>query len=294
VHPSGGLLTHFNAGSHIVIHMRDGDQVHRNPYSLLNCEYGDGMTYIIAVQLEPQGKGGSRYLHEKVKLGTELSVSVPANQFPTAPHATKHLLIAGGIGVTPLFAHRLELKARREPVELHYTYRAAARAAFVDLLELESDPTIFQYDNARGRKLDVEALLVSQPEGTHVYVCGPEGLLNAVIETALRLGWPQSDVHYERFGAPKPKGDKPFEVFCARSGLTITVGGDESLLDALEKAGLTIPFGCRAGSCGACELPVLEGQIEHRDTVLTEAEKAEGKKILCCVSRGKTRLVLEI
>lgn len=293
VHPSGGLLTHFSAGSHIVVHMRDGEKVHRKPYSLLNCEYGNGESYMIAVALEPNGSGASRYLHEKVKPGMELSVSVPANNFPVATHATKHLLVAGGIGITPLFAQRLELRAQRERYELHYTYRSAAHAAFVDILELESDPNIHQYDNSLGRRLDVEALLRMQPEGTHVYVCGPEGLMDAVIETALRLGWPKSAIHFERFGAPRPKGEAPFEVTCARSNKHLTVAGDQTLLEALERAGLTVPYACRAGSCGACELRVLEGEIDHRDTVLSEEEKAAGKTILTCVSRGKTKLVLD-
>ena len=278
VHPSGGLLTRFTAGSHLIVHMRDGEKVHRNAYSLLNCEYGNGMTYIIAVALDPNGKGGSRFMHEKLKQGMELSVSVPANNFPAAAHATKHLLVAGGIGITPLFAQRLELKARAAPCELHYTYRDAARAAFVELLELESDPGIHQYDNARGQRLDVDALLRSQPEGTHVYVCGPEGLMDAVIETALALGWPAECVHYERFGAPRRKGDTPFEAVCQRSGKTIAVRGEETLLEALEGAGLTIPFACRAGSCGACELPVVAGQVDHRDSVLSRRRRPRERR----------------
>jgi ferredoxin-NADP reductase len=232
-------------------------------------------------------------MHERVKAGMELTVSVPANQFPTAEHATKHLLVAGGIGITPIFAQRLELKARGEACELHYTYRSASHAAFVEILELESDPGIHQYDNALGNRLDVDALLRKQPDGTHVYVCGPEPLMDAVIAAALGLGWPGGSVHYERFGVPR-EGGAPFEVFCRYSGKTVRVGGDETLLEALERAGLTVPFACRAGSCGACEVPVLEGEVEHRDHVLTPQERADGRKILTCVSRGKTRLVLGV
>jgi ferredoxin-NADP reductase len=288
------LLTRFTAGSHVIVHLRDGQKVFRNAYSLLNCEYGNGCSYIIAVALDPNGHGCSRYMHEKLEPGMEVTLSVPANNFPAVRHAVKHLLVAGGIGITPLFAHRLELRARGERYELHYTYRSAARAAFVEILELESDPNIYQYDNSLGRRLDVEALLRSQPEGTHVYVCGPEGLMEAVIEKALALGWPKGNVHYERFGAPRPKGDEPFQVSCARSGKTFTVESGVTLLEALENQGLVVPFACRAGSCGACELPVLEGIIDHRDDVLSEEEKASGKKILTCVSRGKTKLVLAI
>lgn len=294
VHPSGGLLTRFTAGSHIVIHMRDGETVHRNPYSLLNCEYGNGQSYIIAVALDPNGRGGSRYMHEKLRAGMEVEVSVPANNFPLAAQATKHLLIAGGIGITPIFAQRLELRGRRQLCELHYTFRSMARAALAEILELESDPNIHLYDNSLGHRLDVEAVLRAQPEGTHVYVCGPEKLMDAVIDVALSLGWPRELVHYERFGAPKPKDEPPFDVFCERSGKTLTVGRAETLLEALEREGFTIPFSCRAGSCAACELPVIAGDLDHRDTVLSTEERAEGKKILVCVSRCKTRLVLGI
>jgi cytochrome P450/ferredoxin-NADP reductase len=294
VHPAGGLLTRFTPGSHIVVHMRDGGAVYRNAYSLLNAQYGNGFSYFIAVAKDPNGRGGSRYLHEKVTEGMELSVSVPANHFPPAPSATKHLLVAGGIGITPLAAIRDDLRSRGERVELHYTFRSVACAAFAEDFELGGDPNVRLYDNSAGRLLDVDALLRSQPEGTHVYVCGPEGLMNAVIQAAARAGWPVDSVHFERFGAPRPAGAASFEVECLRSHKSISVGGGETLLEALEHAGLTVPFACRAGSCGACELGVVEGQVEHHDSVLTAAERADGKKILPCVSRGKTRLVLDV
>lgn len=296
VHPSGGLLTRFTAGSHIVIHMHDGETLHRNPYSLLNCEWGNGQTYIIAVALDRNGKGGSRFMHEKVTAGMELEISVPANDFPVVASAKKHLLIAGGIGITPIMAQRLEIRGRRQLCELHYAYRSAASAALVDLLELESDPNVHFYDNALGHRLDVPALLRAQesPRDTAIYVCGPEGLMNEVIEVAIGLGWPKELVRFERFGAPRLVDEEPFTVVCARSGRELLVGPCESLLEALEREKITVPFSCRAGSCGACELPVLEGEIDHRDSVLTEEERASGKKILACVSRGKKRLVLAI
>jgi cytochrome P450/ferredoxin-NADP reductase len=296
VHPSGGLLTRFTAGSHIVLHMRDGETIIRNPYSLLNCEYGNGQTYMIAVALDPRGKGGSRYMHEKVRAGMELEISVPANNFPVAQGARKHLLIAGGIGITPIFAQRLEIRGRRQLCELHYTFRSAASAALVEMLELESDPNVHFYDNALGHRLDVASLLRAQPDpqGTALYVCGPQKLMDEVIEVALRLGWPKDLVRYERFGAPRLADDEPFTVVCARSRRELVVGGRETLLEALERAGYTVPFSCRSGSCGACELPVLEGEIVHRDSVLSDQEKADGRKILACVSRGKKRLVLAV
>jgi len=293
-HPSGGLLPRFTPGSHIIIHMRDGSKVHRNAYSLINGAYGDGLVYFIAVQLAPNSRGGSKYMHEKVKAGDELTISVPANYFPAAEHAIKHLLIAGGIGITPLLAHRSHLKQHEQRVELHYAFRKAETAAFAPFLTFQGDPNVHLYDDSLGQKLDVPALIRRQPEGTHVYSCGPAGLMDAVVNAAEALGWPAETIHVERFGAGPSKDDAPFEAVCKRSGKTVQVGPTEHLLDCLEHAGIEIPFGCRAGSCGTCEVDVLAGTIIHRDSVLTAAERAEGKKMLVCVSRGKGGLTLDV
>jgi cytochrome P450/ferredoxin-NADP reductase len=294
IHPTGGLLPRFTPGSHIIVHMRDGDRVHRNSYSLLNAGIGERLTYFIAVQLAANSKGGSKYLHERVERGTELTISVPANCFPPAEHAAKHLLIAGGIGITPLIAHRFYLKQQGEPIELHYAFRSGETAAFTDELVFENDPTTHLYDESLGQRLDIPALIRRQPMGTHLYTCGPEGFMDAAIEAAEALGWPEETIHVERFGAGPRKGDLPFEVFCKCSGKTIEVAADEMLIDSLERAGYEIPFACRAGSCGSCETRVLDGEIIHRDSVLTAAERAEGKKMMVCVSRGKGSLTLDI
>jgi cytochrome P450/ferredoxin-NADP reductase len=294
IHPTGGLLPRFTAGSHIVIHMRDAGKVYRNSYSLLNAGIGERLTYFIAVQLARESKGGSKYLHERVERGTELTVSVPANYFPPAEHAAKHLLIAGGIGITPLIAHRFYLKQRGEPIELHYAFRNGETAAFDDELGFENDPTTHLYDESLGQRLDIPALIRRQPMGTHLYTCGPEGFMDAAIEAAEALGWPEETIHVERFGAGPRKGDLPFEVLCKCSGKMIEVGADEMLIDSLERAGYEIPFACRAGSCGSCETRVLDGEVIHRDSVLTTAERAEGKKMMVCVSRGKGTLTLDI
>jgi cytochrome P450/ferredoxin-NADP reductase len=294
VHPSGGLLPRFTPGSHIVIHMRDGGKVYRNSYSLINGGYAEGLAYFIGVQLAPDSKGGSKYMHEKISRGSELTISVPANYFPTAEHAVKHLLIAGGIGITPLLAHRSHLKLLEQRVELHYTFRSAETAAFVPFLQFQSDPNVHLYDSNLGQKLDIPALVRRQPEGTHLYTCGPGGLMDAAINAAEALEWPAESIHVERFGAGPRKGDEPFEAVCQRSGKTVEVGAPEHLLDCLERAGIEVPFGCRAGSCGTCEVGVLAGTIIHRDSVLSAAERAEGKKMLACISRGKGSLTLDV
>ena len=293
VHPTGGLLTRFTAGSHIVLHLSDGVHTWRNAYSLLNAEVGNGFNYFIAVKREPGGRGGSCYLHDVVTPGMELDVSVPANTFAAAPVAPLHLLVAGGIGITPLFALRHQLRARGEPCALHYAFRSSRQAAFVDELLLESDPFVRMYDETLGQRLDVETLVRSQPEGTHVYVCGPERLMDAVIAAALAHGWARERIHFERFGAPRPAGEVPFEAVCQRSGVTVTCAGSETLLEALERSGIGVPYACRAGSCGACVTTVLGGDVDHRDTLLSDAERAEGK-MLVCVSRGNGRVILDV
>src|SRR5215813_3859476 len=216
-HPTGGLLPRFTPGSHIIIHMRDGSKVHRNAYSLINGAYGEGLVYFIAVQLAPNSRGGSKYMHEKVKAGDELTISVPANYFPAAEHAIKHLLIAGGIGITPLLAHSSHLKQHEQRVELHYAFRKAETAAFAPFLTFQGDPNVHLYDESLGQKLDVPALIRRQPEGAHVYCCGPTGLMDAVVEAAEALGWPAESIHVERFGAGPRKGDEPFEAICQHS-----------------------------------------------------------------------------
>jgi ferredoxin-NADP reductase len=207
-----------------------------------------------------------------------------------AEHAVKHLLIAGGIGITRLLAHRSHLKLLEQRVELHYTFRSAETAAFVPFLMFQGDPTVHLYDGSLGQKFDVPALIRCQPEGTHLYTCGPAGLMDA----AEALGWPSESIHVERFGAGPRKGDEPFDVVCQRSGKAVHVGAAEHLLDCLEHAGIEVPFGCRAGSCGTCEVGVLAGTVIHRDSVLLAAERTDGKKMLACVSRGKGSLTLDL
>jgi ferredoxin-NADP reductase len=160
-------------------------------------------------------------MHEKVARGGELTISVPANYFPVAEHAVKHLLIAGGIGITPLLAHRSHLRLLEQRVELHYTFRSAETAAFVPWLTFQGDPNVHLYDASLGQKLDVPALIRRQPEGTHLYSCGPAGLMDAAVSAAEALGWPPESIHVERFGAGPRKGDEPFDVVCQRSGKTV-------------------------------------------------------------------------
>jgi cytochrome P450/ferredoxin-NADP reductase len=294
IHPSGGLLERFTPGSHIVIHMRDGAKTYRNAYSLLNAGYGDGLCYFIAVQLARDSKGGSIYMHERVSRGCELTISVPANNFPVAVHASKHLLIAGGIGVTPMVAFRYALKLKEEQYELHYTYRSGETAAFVDDLVFENDSRDVLYDSSLGHQLDLPSLLRRQPDGTHMYVCGPEGLMVQAIEEAERLGWPPETIHFERFGAPLAKGDTPFRVIAQRSGKTIEVGPSQTALDCLEGAGIHLQSSCRAGSCGSCETRIITGAPVYRNSVMTPAEREAAQVLMPCIDRARGPITLDV
>lgn len=283
-------LPGFAAGSHIMVHLNIAERSYRNAYSLIGAP-SERSAYQIAVRRQEHSRGGSVYLHEQVRAGDRLKVTPPANLFSLDRLAAKHVLIAGGIGITPFMSYVHELTAETVPFELHYAYRDSGHAAFRDALATRLDKRLHEYDAAHGRRLQPRRLLAAQPLGTHVYVCGPGGLIQAVVECARALGWPESHVHYERFVAPQP--GRPFAVTCARAGREIEVPADLTLLEALEAAGIEVPSLCRAGVCGQCETELLQGEAEHRDTYLSDASRCG--KIMPCVSRAKCeRLVLNL
>jgi cytochrome P450/ferredoxin-NADP reductase len=294
IHPSGGLLERFTPGSHIIVHMRDGDEVHRNAYSLLNSGYGDGLAYFIAVQRADPSRGGSIFMHERVKPGSELTISVPANTFPLVESAPKHLLIAGGIGVTPMIAFRYALKLRGQQHELHYAFRTAQNAAFVPELQMENDQHDVLYDSSVGHRLDLSSLLCRQPAGTQLYVCGPECLMMEAIDLAEGQGWPSEAIHFERFGAPDTRGAVAFDLIAQRSERKLRVAGTESALECLEHAGIAIESACRAGSCGSCETRVANGKPIYRNSVMSAAERDAGDRMMVCVDRAVDPITLDI
>lgn len=293
-HPSGGTLTHFTAGSHIVLHLRDGGSAYRRAYSLLNAGFGDGLSYFIAVKLAEPSTGGSRFLFEKVRRGDEFVISVPANHFPLCREARGHVFVAGGIGITPFIAMRNELRLSGQTSELHYAYRNAETAAFIDLLKMTGDPGVHLYDGSLGQRLDVASILRRQARSTHVYTCGPKSLMDEVISRAVELGFSDDAIHTESFGTEAPNTGAAFTVSCRISGLELEVPENMTLLACLESAGVEVPHACMAGSCGLCKLPVVEGGIIHKDSVLTPAEKKGGRTIVSCISRAKERLVLNV
>jgi dimethylamine monooxygenase subunit B len=289
----GGQLPAFSGGCHVIVVMHGRGQTFRNPYSLMGSPR-DLSCYQIAVQRRDQGRGGSLFMHREVGLGTRLEVSHPVNLFPLVSVARKHVFIAGGVGITPMMAMVDDLQRGSVPWELHYRVRGPEHDHFGRQLSAKNGDAVHLYYDSHGQILNLRRILANQPLGTHVYTCGTERMVAAAALEAKSVGWPDSHVHCERFTAP-PAGE-PFNVYLARSGLTVHVPAERSLLEAIEAAGVDAPYLCRGGVCGQCETEVLDldGIILHHDHWLSEQEKASGKKIMPCVSRaGCTRLVLD-
>ena len=282
---AGGLFPAAAPGAHVMLEMRHGERVWRNAYSVASPS--DPRTrYVVVVRRVEGSRGGSAWLHDHLVVGERLNVSMPLNLFPIAATARKHLMLAGGIGVTPFLSYLPALA--NAPHELHLRCRADEFDAFASLLAPWPMANVYH-----GPALDVASLLGDQPLGTHLYVCGPSGFMAHVVATATALGWPAARLHQEHFGGAAP--GHAFTAALARSGVTITVAADQGLLDALEAAGVDAPFLCRGGACGECRVGVLGGAIDHRDHVLTDAERAVGDAMMPCVSRAASdALVLDI
>jgi ferredoxin-NADP reductase len=289
----GSLLPTFSGGAHIVVEMRHDDETRLNPYSLMSSPL-DTRDYTISVRRDDTGRGGSLFMHNRVRPGMRMVISHPVNLFSLDLRAKKHLMIAGGIGITPFMAQTAQLAAGAGNFELHYACRTGPLSTYAEELKSRYGHRVHHYREDLGQNLPLETILATQPLGTHVYVCGPSGMIDWVRKTALDAGWPEETVHFEHFAAPQP--GKPFDVTLAISDIKLRVGEHQSLLEAIEAAGVEPPYLCRGGVCGQCETNVIshDGKLLHNDHWLSEEEHQSGKKIMPCVSRfeGKT-LVLE-
>jgi ferredoxin-NADP reductase len=281
----GGALPTAAAGAHILVHIPGPNRVWKNAYSLVSHP-DDHSKYEIIVRRVKNSRGGSAWLHDHAAVGDVLEASLPQNLFPVARLAQKHLLLSAGIGITPFLAY---LQVLHAPFELHHCCKLTDAPAFEALLPNSPNVTIHTSRNS----LNLEALLARQKLGTHLYVCGPEEFMDVALATAQKRGWPAAKIHMETFGGAT--GGAPFTAHLAKSGLTVQVAADESLLDAIEAAGVAAPCLCRGGACGECEIAVLDGVPDHHDHFLSAAKRQSGKAIMTCVSRAKTNeLVLDI
>ncbi|MEJ2692872.1 MAG: pyridoxamine 5'-phosphate oxidase family protein [Candidatus Thiodiazotropha sp.] len=284
-------LPPFTAGAHLKINILNKWGAKELRFYSLLSDPACRERYRIGVLVEPHGRGGSLFLHEKVQPGDTLEAVSPENNFALAPEATHSTLIAGGIGITPLMSMLYSLKAGNCSYELHYSAKSKSELAFKREIEHVAGARAHFYtsrDNS-GPSLDLETLVSTPTPGTHIYVCGPYCLIQAVRDRAKTLGWPPEQIHFESFGTANTVSNLPITVTLAKSGKTVDIPSSRSILDVLLNEGITIPHNCKRGECSLCVTRVLKGKPQHRDFCLSADEQ---KHSMClCVSRARTRFL---
>lgn len=286
----GGWLPPFEAGAHITVKTPSGAM---RRYSLVGPGEEKPERYVIAVKREPESRGGSASMHAQAGVGSELAIEPPENSFPLG-EAPAYLLIAGGIGITPIYAMAQALVARGKPFELIYCARSATETAYAEeLAALCGSALTLHHDGGDPEKIYDFWDHFAEPRNMHVYCCGPHPLMEEI--KGISGHWPEGRVNFEDF---KPveivrADDEPFEVELVRAGRTVSVPADRSILEALRDAGFRTVSSCESGTCGTCKTGLLAGDADHRDMVLMEEEKAD--RIMICVSRSRGgRLVLDL
>lgn len=294
--PAGSApLPRFSAGAHIDVHVPTG-QVRQ--YSLCS-DPADASCWRIGVLREPASRGGSSGMHEAVQVGARLQVSAPKNLFALAdaPHS---VLVAGGIGVTPILAMAQQLHRDGKPFELHYCARSPGRMAFRDEIAQGAwggRSTLYFSDQAGSPQFAAGAVLHAAPADAHLYVCGPAGFMDHVLASARMAGWTEQRLHREHFAGAvaDAAGDRPFQLQLARSGTTLQVPVGKTALQVLLEHGIELNYSCESGVCGSCTTAVLDGTPDHRDTCLMDSERAHNRLFTPCCSRAKTpALVLDL
>ncbi|WP_088068846.1 PDR/VanB family oxidoreductase [Gottfriedia luciferensis] len=288
------LLPAFSGGSHINTYVDDGIHTICRPYSLVDYSSRDN-TYKIAIQLSSDSKGGSQFWHSQIKKGDPLRISYPKNHFPMSSRAKHHVFYAAGIGITPFLSMMKELKNNNKSYELHYTCATKESCAFYEYLfkNFKNETSFYFTKEVNSNRISVESLL-NHSIGTHIYFCGPNRFISQFNEAAYAFGYPKSSVHLELFKPQLTPNSRPFEVKLA-NGKTKQVPVDKTLLEVLLDEGLKVPYSCRVGRCGTCEINVIDGQVEHHDYLLDEEQRKSNKMILTCVSRAKSnQIVLEV
>lgn len=286
--PDGAALPSFTPGSHLVIQC--GADGPANAYSLTSDSVAPH-EYVVSVLECPAGAGGSRWIHHELAVGDSVVTRPPRSAFAPVLRARRHLLIAAGIGITPMISHLRSAQRWGREVQVLYLHRDG-RGAYVDEVKALTDEAQIHTERA-SFLADLTPALASQPFGSHVYVCGPGPFMDDVVSMASTLGWPPSRIHLERFGIDALDPGEPFEVVLTNE--TFVVESGVSLLEALEARGYDIPNLCRQGVCGECRVPVSSGEILHRDLYLTDADKAACDSMMSCVSRaGGNRVELSL
>ncbi|WP_068115830.1 PDR/VanB family oxidoreductase [Tropicimonas marinistellae] len=290
--PDGGRLEGVEAGAHIDLAL-PGDV--SNSYSLVN-EPGDDQRFLVAINRDPASRGGSAFLVEDLRVGATLQVSVPTNTFPLAD-APRFCFFAGGIGITPILSMIRACAALGTPWELHYAFRAEALAAYlpeVRALAAASTGTLHLHDDAlTGAVMEIAPRVAAAASDAHLYCCGPEPMIAAFTEASAARD-PEA-VHVEHFKNEFEASTESFTVVLKRRGQEFQVPAGRTIMEVLSENGIRVAYSCRSGVCGTCETRVLEGEPDHKDTILSERERASNKVMLICCSGSKSgRLVLDI
>lgn len=297
VEASGAALPPFEAGAHLDLHLVDGATDLWRQYSLCS-DPAKSDAYEIGVLLDPKSRGGSVAVHKLAQAGSTFEVEGPRNHFPLEEKADISVLLGGGIGITPMLAMAQRLHALNRDFVLHYCTRSQSVTAFKSLIESApwADRVIFHFDDQPAeQRLDLAGDLPTPAPGTHLYVCGPQGFMDWVINTAEATGHAKANVHREYFSADIDQSGGGFEVVAKRSGVTVRVQAGNTIAKALAAAGIKIEVKCEEGVCGTCVTDVLEGIPDHRDKFLTDEEREECSMICACCSRAATpTLVLDV
>jgi vanillate O-demethylase ferredoxin subunit len=295
VDTEGGTLPPFDAGAHIDIEVRPGLL---RQYSLCN-DPAETHRYQIGVLRDPQSRGGSIAVHDELAVGQLIRIGTPRNLFALVP-ARRSLLLAGGIGITPILCMAERLARDGAAFEMHYCTRSAPRTAFAARIGAASwagQVSIHHDDGPTEQRLDLQRVLSAPQADTHLYVCGPRGFIGWVCDTAHAAGWAPANVHFEHFAGQEPAGteDRAFEVRLVSSGKTILVPPGRTVAAALHASGISLPVSCEQGVCGTCLTRVIAGEPEHRDSYLTDEERCRNDQFLPCCSRSRSAcLVLDL
>lgn len=287
LHPTdNNALPEFAPGSHIDITLPN-DLTRQ--YSLFRTNESE--SYEIAVLRDAKGRGGSRSVHEVIKENDIVCISAPRNHFPLDMDATHSILFAGGIGITPILSMSQKLAKADMNFELHYCAQSANRMAFKDYLERgHFSHNVRFYLDEDGDRLPANAILSMAPSDSHLYVCGPTGFINYILDTAYTLGWTNEKIHYEKF-CNNPIDCQPNQAFTiklAKSGVTVHVPPEKSVAEALTSAGVVVPLSCEQGVCGTCAVRIINGIPDHRDVFFSDKEKSQNEYFTPCCSRSKS------
>jgi ferredoxin-NADP reductase len=288
--PDGRPLPAYTPGAHVDLHLPNG--LIRN-YSLIEAE-PDPCTYTLGIKRDPASRGGSRYIHDQLHVGTTVRISAPRNTFPLREDAAHTILLAGGIGITPIWCMVQRLERLGKSWTLHYACRSRADMAFLEALEAMAPAHLHFDDESAGQFLDIASIVAAAPSDAHLYCCGPAPMMQAF--EAATAGRPSEQVHVEYF-TPKPPPPRTggFTVELARSGTEYFIPEGETILNVLLDAGVDLDYSCELGICGACEQRIISGEADHRDSILSEEEQAENKRVMICCAGSKTeRLVLDL